>query len=344
MLFFRYFAFLFFCTFLYSCKNNSENKFSNSIKSKIDILSESIQKEPDNDKLLYERATYNYKRNNFELAIFDLNKCFEIDSSSYKYNYLLAEIYLKYLSKGDLTKGDLFERHTKKALILNNNDFKIYNLFAEWCLINRQFEDAIKYLNKSLEIEYNQAKTHMNLGYSFKQINRQESAIDCFLNALNIDPEYKEAYMQLAVIYHGELDSLAINYYNTAIKLDPKDETALYNKAKFYQDIQDWNKALDAYSKLHKINPFHPEGHYNIGFIHMELGLYDIASNNFSDAIYSNAYFFEAYYARGHCFETLGNIAQAEVDYRRSVEINPDYVFAKKALNNLVKKNKKFKK
>ena len=50
--------------------------------------------------------------------------------------------------------------------------------------------------------------------------------------------------------------------------------------------------------------------------------------NNFADAIYSNSAFYEAYYARGICFETLGNIAQAEVDYKRSVEINPNYIYA----------------
>ena len=37
----------------------------------------------------------------------------------------------------------------------------------------------------------------------------------------------------------------------------------------------------------------------------MELELYNIAANNFSDAIYSNSSFYQAYYARGICFETL---------------------------------------
>jgi len=95
---------------------------------------------------------------------------------------------------------------------------------------------------------------------------------------------------------------------------------------------------------LHEINFTHSNGHYNIGFIHMELGLYDVASNNFSDAIYSNSEFFEAYYSRGNCFETLGNIKQAEIDYKRAIEINPDYAFAVEALEQLQLKNKKYNK
>ena len=40
--------------------------------------------------------------------------------------------------------------------------------------------------------------------------------------------------------------------------------------------------------------------------------------------------------------ETLGNIAQAEVDYKRAIEINPDYTFAIDALKALDLRNKKF--
>ena len=57
----------------------------------------------------------------------------------------------------------------------------------------------------------------------------------------------------------------------------------------------------------------------------------------------SNPSFFESYYARGICFETLGNIAQAEVDYKRAIEINPEYNFAIDALENLNKNNLKYK-
>ena len=82
-------------------------------------------------------------------------------------------------------------------------------------------------------------------------------------------------------------------------------------------------------------------GHYNLGFIHMELEVYDVAANNFSDAIYSYSNFHEAYYSRGICFENLGNIAQAEVDYKRALEIKPDYTYAKEAYDQLINKNNK---
>ena len=102
------------------------------------------------------------------------------------------------------------------------------------------------------------------------------------------------------------------------------------------------NAALKVYSELHKIDPFHADGHYNLGFIHMELDLFNIATNNFSDAIYTNPNYYEAYYSRGFCFERLGNIAQAESDYRRAIEINPKHSFSIDALKELERNNKTY--
>ena len=199
---------------------------------------------------------------------------------------------------------------------------------------------SIESFNSSLEIDYNQENTHMLMGYAFKQLDQTNHAINCFRNAININPDFFEAYMQLGHIFHLLEDTIALIYYDNALKLKPADEMVLYNKALFYQTIESWNNALDAYAELHKVSPFHSSGHYNLGFIHMELKLYDIAVNNFSDAIYSNADFYEAYYSRGNCFETLGNVKQAESDYKRAVEINPQYTYAIQALEDLIEKNR----
>ena len=41
-------------------------------------------------------------------------------------------------------------------------------------------------------------------------------------------------------------------------------------------------------------------------------------------------------------YATSGNIAQAESDYKRSIEINADYLYAIEALKNLKEKNIKY--
>ena len=329
--------------FLLGCSNNNDK---NKIRSEIAILSDSIKKAPRDTRLLFERYIYNNKRNNLESAVFDLKQCVQLDSLNDIFHFELARVSFE-LSKNpnaNVKYPAFVKKHIKKAIELNDKDYRYHSLLGELLLAYAKYKKAIDSFNRSLTIEYNQPNTHMLMGYAFKQLEQDDNAINCFRNALNIDPEFKEAFIQLGNIFTLKADTLAIIYYNNALNIDPKDEVVLYNKAYFYQSILAWNEALEAYADLHKINAFHSNGHYNIGFIHMELGLYDIAANNFSDALYGNSEFFEAYYSRGNCFETLGNISQAESDYRKAIEINPEYVFAIEALELLEEKNKKFNK
>ena len=316
-------------------KNDKEQK------SEIIILSERIAQNPSDVNLLYERVRYNQLKGNFESALYDLNEIISLDSSNFENHLNIAKLYLDLSRDGssNYKYPSLVKAHVKKAIEINEECFEAYAINGELLLAYYNFEEAIDNFNTSLAINYNQEKTHMLMGYAFKQLKRYDNAINCFRNAVNINPDFFEAHVQLGQTFHLLGDTNAINYYNNALNINSDDELTLYNKALFFQSKLDWNNALESYALLHRISPFHSSGHYNIGFIHMELGLYDIATNNFSDAIYSNSEFYEAYYSRGICFENLGNIKQAESDYTRAIEIKPDYEFAIEALNNLRNNN-----
>jgi tetratricopeptide (TPR) repeat protein len=327
---------------LISC-NSNDKKEQGSI---IQVLSEKIMQDPTNIDLLYSRVNYNRSKNNLESALFDLKEILRLDSLSSINQFNIAEVYFE-LSKdknSDSKYPSLVRYHLQQSIKLDDKNKESLSLLGELFLAYNKYEDAIKLFNQSLVIDYNQEKTHLLLGYSFKKLLQNNNAINCFRNAVNIKPDYFEAHMQLGQIFHLLGDTTALIYYNNALDLRPSDEMVLYNKALFYQSLLDWNNALESYALLHKVSPFHSDGHYNLGFIHMELGLYSIATNNFSDAIYSNSEFYEAYYSRGSCFETLGNIAQAESDYNRAVEINSQYNYAIEALENLKINNKKYNK
>lgn len=313
-------------------------------QSDIHILSEKIAKHPSDVSLLYQRVNYNKSNNRYESALFDLKEIVRLDSLNPVSHYNIAEVYFELSKRNNPNPKypSLVRKHLNKSLQLDSNNKECLTLMGELLLAYNKYEDAIKSFNASLKIDYNQDRAHMLMGYAFKKIEQTDNAIDCFRNAININPDFFEAHMQLGQIFHLLEDTSALMHYDNALQLKPNDEMALYNRALFYQTILDWNNALEAYSDLHKVSPFHSSGHYNLGFIHMELGLYNIASNNFSDAIYSNSKFYEAYYARGNCFETLGNIAQAESDYKRAIAINPQYKYAIEALESLRENNEKY--
>ena len=62
---------------------------------------------------------------------------------------------------------------------------------------------------------------------------------------------------------------------------------------------------------------------------------YEMAANYFSDAIYTNSEYADAYFARGLCFKELGNIAQARVDFQTALRLDETNSEAKKELRRL---------
>lgn len=308
---------------------------------KIDYLSLFLSSNYISVDSLYKTINYLISINDLSATIKYAEDIIKLEPKKSKSYLNLANIYFELSKKRNANPSfpSLVKQNLEKSIELDNQNFIAYSLMGELLLASGDYQESVNFLTKSLQINYNQENTHLLLGYTFKQLKEYPKAIDCFRNSLLINPSFFEANMQLGQIYHLLKDKNAILYYDNAIKLDSKNELVLYNKALFYQDMQEWNNALSAYAVLHEVNKFHSDSHYNLGFIHMELELYDIAANNFSDAIYSNSSFYQAYYARGICFETLGNIKQAESDYKRAIQLNPDYYYAIDALSLLQQKN-----
>ena len=321
-----------------------------------------------NIDFLYQQVESSRKKNDLASAINGLNQIIKLDSANSLHHYNIADVYFDLLKDREsylvtnlnsaLASKDTvavekarkkinncvqkLEYHLDLSLKIDDKNHNAFSLKGEWFLIKAQYEEAIRFFNKSLVLDYQQEATHKNMGYAFKALQDFDKAINCFMNAVLVNPEYFEAHMQLAEIFHLLDDTTALTHYNNALELEPSNELALFGKAVFLQSQAYWDDALKAYADLHKVNYTHADGHYNLGFIHMELELYDIAVNNFSDAITSRPDFYQAYYSKGNCLETLGDVARAEYNYKKAIEINPEYNFAIEALLALQEKNKRY--
>ncbi len=331
---------------LVSCLDSPKKSIESEHIVSIDSLSEEINQNPTDLKLLLKRANYYRSKQNWEYVLFDAKQCLLIDSVNIEANFLAGESYFE-ISKINHTKSTypyLALTHLKLATESKSKHYTAFIKYAELLIAFSKYKEALDILNYVLKMNNNLAKAHLLKGYLLKEMDDTEQALDCFYQAIQVDPEFIEGYIQLASIFHKRNDTTALIYYNNALRIDSNNINVLYAKGVFFQERKEWNKALKAYSDLHKLYPFHADAHYNVGFIHMELDLFNVATNNFSDAIYTNSQYYQAYYSRGYCFESLGNIMQARTDYQRAIDINPNYNYAIEALKRINSKNQKIKK
>ncbi|GIU71488.1 MAG: hypothetical protein KatS3mg003_0967 [Candidatus Nitrosocaldaceae archaeon] len=114
----------------------------------------------------------------------------------------------------------------------------------------QRYEEAIEAYNKALEINPNYAEAWNNKGYALAKLQRYEEAIEAYNKALEINPNYAEAWNNKGYA----LDELqryeeAIEAYNKALEINPNYAEAWNNKGIALDELQRYEEAIEAYNK-----------------------------------------------------------------------------------------------
>ncbi|KIA97216.1 MULTISPECIES: tetratricopeptide repeat protein [unclassified Flavobacterium] len=142
-----------------------------------------------------------------------------------------AELYVskawEYFYKDD---NDTAMKRFNQAWLLDNTNPQVYWGFGNLLGKKNKFEESIKYLKKSIELDPNNAPVYECIATSYSQmflktkdIKYLNLAIESLKKAVKIDPKNGRAYGQLAssYAYIMQKDSLR-KYIEITDKIDPK--------------------------------------------------------------------------------------------------------------------------
>ena len=146
--------------------------------------------------------------------------------------------------------------------------------------------------------------------------------------------------MQLGILFSVKKNPLAVEYFNTALKIEPKSIEAFYGKGRFLQNVEDYENALKTYESLLAISPENQDAVFNTAAIYYEQKKYVDAIKKFEVTLTRDENFYRGYYGRGICYEALGEKQKAIEDYRHCLSINPDFEPAVMQLDAILKKKK----
>ena len=157
--------------------------------------------------------------------------------------------------------------------------------------------DAIKFFNKSIELNESYADPHYNLGHIYQSDDKYDEAIACYKNAIGINPKYYAAYNNLGNIYKeiGDLDA-AIGSFKKAINLKPKFAEAYYNMGSALQEQGKLEEAIEAYKKALSIEPDFADAHNNMASVFQEQGKLEEAIEAYKKAISIDPDFADGYF------------------------------------------------
>ena len=102
-----------------------------------------------------------------------------------------------------------------------------------------------------------EAEEYYQKGMVFGQQGDADGAIECWQKAVELNPDYFQAWYDLGNAYYSgrnDFDS-AYKYWQKALELKPDDNDVLYNLGNAYRERGEFDKAIDIYKKVIGKNP-----------------------------------------------------------------------------------------
>ena len=191
----------------------------------------------------------------------------------------------------NLYKEKNYKGVIKLGLKLLKNNPKDYQLIYSIGLsyVNLQnYIEADKYFHKLLyvqkkpEIFFIQANIH-------KQLKKYDTAITYFEEAIQLNPNFSEAYNNLGNIKKriGKIEE-AISCFKKAIELKENNILAYFNLANTYRENRYFNELIETYEKILSFNPNDIKTLYNLGSAYLFLGEISKGKNFFEKIIKIN--------------------------------------------------------
>ncbi len=266
-----------------------------------------------------------------------------------------------YLDKGNHAWAKQAIRHgltmhpKSPALMLKNAHALLYVNEAEKAL------EILEYLEAS---EPNNTEMLLFKAVVHRNLSDHEGTKACLVKALNATPENKEEiYLDLAFEQEMVEDYAgAISSLKQSLEINPNHEASLFELGYCFDMAQELENGAIYFTRYLDQNPYSFVGWYNLALCYEKLGLFETAIETVGYAIaikpdFANAYILKGnmytscemdhsaisayqesveydalnplvFAAIGECHERLENWLDAELNYRKAIDIDPKYVDA----------------
>jgi len=173
------------------------------------------------------------------------------------------------------------------------------------------------------------ALRHYNEGVNYYNKNNFDLAIVEFTSAIEIFPEYTEAYVERGNCYDNKSDVIkALEDYLKAGEYDKRYLLFARGYECASDTVAEYEEAISVLSQCieQKINPF--VAYCMRGNSYGAIDDFDNAYEDYTAAIRISPNLFQPYFSRGGINILLGNFHQAMTDFEMSMRLYPDFVMA----------------
>jgi protein O-mannosyl-transferase len=202
------------------------------------------------DYLYWYRKGFSYNaQKNYEAAKIALLRSLE-NKTDYTNTYLELGFACSRLKLNDEAIS-----YYSKAKEIEPQNHVAYNGIAEVYRDNKKDMDmAMSWYQKALAVKTDERKACFGMGYCLNSKTRYNEAIPYLKKAIEKEPTYTAAYVELGYSYYKTNNSLAETNLKKAIELNAKNENARYYLGLIYIDQKNRSKAQQMVDELKALN------------------------------------------------------------------------------------------
>ncbi len=295
-----------------------------------DSLNKFIAENPNDIDALVARARQYMDNKNLKYAAADAEAALDLDSTNTTVLLLWGEI--NYLSNQTRLSKNAWER----CIQIDQQNVECRLKLAELYNIVQEYNKSQKLVDEVIDIDNNNAVAFFIKGMNIRDMKGDTTtALQYFQRAIDLDNYYLAALDMMAVMLSAQGDSLSLLYFNRILEIDPNNYPTYYNRGMFHLKKQNWNESIQDFTICTQLKKSDIESLFNLGYIHLQLRNFDIARDYFGQALDIQPINHRAYYGRGYAWEMLGDVTNAEKDYREALRYNPQHEPSRIALQRL---------
>jgi len=187
-------------------------------------------------------------------------------------------------------------------------------------------DEAFSCFQKAVEIDPDYVEAYNHIGNALREQGKSEEALMYYKKALGINPNSAVTYFNMGITLRGQgKPDEAIFCYRKVLEINPASANVYFNMGNVLKDHNKTEEAISCYRKVLEINPKDADAYSNMGIAYKNQDNIEEAISCYKKALEINPESAEAYCCLADAYKDRNNLKEAISYYQKALHLNPEF-------------------